>query len=119
MKKKILCFDIDNVICKTTKSNYDSAIPKKKVIELINKLHDKGYYIKILTARYTGRFDDDFKKVKSFGYKKTIKQLNNWGLKFDKLYMTKPSFDIYIDDNKIQKCVVKSGILNFTAEYIE
>lgn len=26
---------------------------------------------------------------------------------------------IYIDDNKIQKCVVKSGILNFTAEYIE
>ena len=26
---------------------------------------------------------------------------------------------IYIDDNKIQKCVVKSGILNFTAEYVE
>ena len=50
MKKKILCFDIDNVICKTTKSNYDSAIPKKKVIELINKLHDKGYYIKILNG---------------------------------------------------------------------
>ena len=26
---------------------------------------------------------------------------------------------LYIDNNKIQKCVVKSGILNFTAEYIE
>ena len=26
---------------------------------------------------------------------------------------------IYIEDNKIQKCVIKSGILNFTAEYIE
>ena len=25
----------------------------------------------------------------------------------------------YLVDNKIQKCVVKSGILNFTAEYIE
>ena len=98
MKKKILCFDIDNVICKTSKSNYSSAKPKKDVIKLINKLHERGYYIKILTARYTGRFNDNFKKVKSFGYKKTLKQLNDWGVKFDKLYMTKPSFDYYIDD---------------------
>ena len=98
MKKKIICFDIDNVICKTYKNHYSSAKPKKKVIKLINKLHERGYYIKILTARYTGRFNDNFKKVKSFGYKKTLKQLNDWGLKFDKLYMTKPSFDYYIDD---------------------
>ncbi len=98
MKKKIICFDIDNVICKTLKNNYSKSRPKKNVIKIINKLYEKGYFIKILTARYAGRFDDDFKKVKSFGYKKTLNQLNDWGLKFHKLYMTKPSYDLFIDD---------------------
>ena len=36
--------------------------------------------------------------MKSHGYKKTLKQLKSWGLKFHKLYMTKPSFDFYVDD---------------------
>ena len=98
MKKKIICFDIDNVICTTFRKNYAKSKPKKNVIKIINKLYEKGYFIKILTARYTGRFNDDFKKVKSFGYKKTLKQLNDWGLKFHKLYMTKPSYDLFIDD---------------------
>ncbi len=98
MKKKVICFDIDNVICITIKKDYSKSKPKKNIIKLINKLYNKGYYIKILTARYTGRFNDDFDKVKSFGYKKTLKQLKSWGLKFHKLYMTKPSFDFYIDD---------------------
>ena len=34
---------------------------QKNVIKLINRLYDEGYYIKILTARYSGRFKDDFK----------------------------------------------------------
>lgn len=98
MNNKIICFDIDNVICKTIKNKYSKSKPKKNVIKLINTLYDEGYYIKILTARYTGRFNDDFKKVKSYGYNKTLKQLKNWNLKFHKLYMTKPSFDFYVDD---------------------
>jgi len=98
MKKKILCFDIDNVICKTIKSRYSQSKPKKKIIELINNLYEEGYYIKIHTARYSGRFGDNFKKIKSYGYMRTKKQLKNWGLKFHKLYMTKPSFDFYVDD---------------------
>ena len=36
--------------------------------------------------------------MKSYGYDKTLKQLKSWGLKFHKLYMTKPSFDFYVDD---------------------
>ena len=35
MLKKIICFDIDGVICTTDKSNYHKAKPKK-VIKLIN-----------------------------------------------------------------------------------
>ena len=98
IKLKTICFDIDNVICKTITNEYSKSKPKKNVIKLINRLFDEGYYIKILTARYTGRFNDDFKKVKSYGYDKTFKQLRRWGLKFHKLYMTKPSFDFYVDD---------------------
>ena len=41
MKKKIFCFDIDNTICKTFKSNYSKSTPNKKAIEIINGLHAK------------------------------------------------------------------------------
>ena len=51
MKKKILCFDIDGVICKTHKRNYSKAKPNKKVIKLINDLYD-GYKIKIYLKIY-------------------------------------------------------------------
>ena len=98
MKKKTLCFDLDNVICTTKKNFYKKSKPKKKIINLINELYDKGYIIKILTARYSGRFNDDFSKVKNKGFEHTFNQLNNWGVKFHKLYMTKPSFDFYVDD---------------------
>ena len=45
MKKKIFCFDIDGVICKTLKSNYSSSIPIKKSIEIINQLYLDNYII--------------------------------------------------------------------------
>ena len=61
--KKILCFDIDGVICKTKKSNYKNSIPIKKNINIINKLYDKNFYIKIFTARYMGRFKQNKSKV--------------------------------------------------------
>ena len=31
--KKILCFDLDNVICKTTSSNYKKSLPIKNNIK--------------------------------------------------------------------------------------
>ena len=98
MKKKTLCFDLDNVICTTYKNHYTKSKPKKKIVKLINQLYDQGFIIKILTARYPGRFNDYFSKVKKKGFKKTSNQLNKWGLKYHKLFMTKPSFDFYIDD---------------------
>ena len=38
---------------------------------------------------------------KKKGYSLTLKQLNKWGLKFHKLLMGKPSYDIIIDDKAI------------------
>lgn len=97
-KKIIFCFDLDNTICKTKKSDYLSSKPKKNVIKLINKLYDQGHTIKINTARYMGRNNDDIRLANKQGYKKTFKQLKRWGLKFNKLKISKLSADIYIDD---------------------
>ncbi len=102
MKKKTLCFDLDNTICNTKKNNYTKSKPKEDVIKLINSLYDEGYFIKILTARYMGRTNDDFLKANRLGFKKTNSQLKSWGLKFHKLFISKPSFDVYVDDKNFE-----------------
>lgn len=117
MKKKTLCFDLDNTICTTSGRNYFKSKPKKKVINLINKLYDEGYFIKILTARYMGRTDDNFSKAKKMGYKMTDKQLKKWGLKFHKLFLSKPSFDVYVDDKNFD--FKKDWILKFKKKYLK
>lgn len=100
-KKKTFLIDIDNTICKTVNSNYSKSIPKKNFIKLVNKLKKDGHYIKIYTARYMGRHNQDQKKIKKLYYKKTYKQLISWKVKFDELIMGKPSCDIMIDDRCI------------------
>ena len=98
MKKKIIIFDIDNTITKTKKNNYRLAKPIKKRIELINRLYEKGHYIKIFTSRYMGRNKENINLVKKKYHKKTFNQLSRWGVKFHKLIMGKPSYDILVDD---------------------
>ena len=96
-KLKIICFDIDNVICKTNGNNYKLSRPSKTAIKIINSLYDKGFYIKIFTARYMGRFKENKKKV----IKKRVETksfLTKWGLKYNELIMCKPSYDIFVDD---------------------
>lgn len=101
MKKIIFCFDIDNTICTTIKKKYSKAKPKKKIILLINRLYDKGHTIKIFTSRYMGRNKDSVRKARSQGYKQTFNQLKKWNLKFHKLLLGKPSFDIFVDDKAL------------------
>ena len=98
---KILCFDLDNVICKTNGNKYNKSIPQKKSIDLINNFYKRGYKIKIFTARYMGKFNEDAKKAKKFGYKKTYKQLKKWRLNFHELILGKPSYDLFIDDKAL------------------
>jgi hypothetical protein len=99
--KKIFCFDLDNVICKTYKNFYSKSIPIKKNIKVINSLYDQGYIIKIFTARYMGRSNENIKIAKKKAIEMTLKQLKNWDVKYNKLIFGKPSFDIYIDDKNI------------------
>ena len=81
-QKKIICFDIDNVIFKTKGNNYVSSKPIKKAILKINELHEKGHIIKLHTARYMGRNNENVKKAKKQGYNITHKQLKKFGVKF-------------------------------------
>ena len=62
---------------------------QKNIIKIINKLYSKGHVIKIYTARYMGRNNDDRNLVNKQGYKKTFNQLKKWGLKFHFLYFWK------------------------------
>lgn len=99
MKKKyIFCFDLDNTISKTKGINYRDSIPNKKKIRIINLLFEKGYTIKIFTGRYMGRSKENINIAKKRGYKLTSEQLKRWGLKYHKLILGKPSYDIFFDD---------------------
>ena len=101
-KIKTICFDIDNVICKTNSSHdYKKSKPKKKIIKFINELFNLGYTIKIYTARYMGRSNENYMKVKKKYFEATKLQLNSWGLNYHKLYMGKPDFDLFIDDKAL------------------
>ena len=67
MKKKIkvICFDIDNTICRTNGSNYKNSKPIIKNIKYINHLYNKGFIIKDITARYMGKYDNTIKAEKN------------------------------------------------------
>ena len=101
MKKKIICFDIDNVICTTKKNFYKKSKPNKSVISKINHLYESGFYIKLFTSRYMGRSKENKAKAKIKSEKITTKQLNFWGVKFHKLIFGKPSYDVFVDDKAI------------------
>ena len=100
-KYKILCFDLDNVICKTFKSNYFKSKPIKKNINFINDLYSEGYIIKIFTARGMGRSKDNVNIAKKKFELRTKKQLKKWNLKYHNLILGKPSYDIFIDDKNL------------------
>ena len=98
---RIICFDIDDTICTTSKKKYFSAKPKVKVIKKINELYDKGYTIKLFTSRFMGRNNENISGAKKQGFKQTQRQLKKWNLKYHNLIFGKPSFDLFVDDKSI------------------
>jgi hypothetical protein len=98
---KVLCFDIDNVICITVGSKYNESKPNYKAIKLINSLYKKGFIIKLFTARYMGRNKDDIKLAVPKAKKITLIQLKKWNVSYHKIFFGKPSYDIIIDDKAL------------------
>ena len=83
--------DIDETICtKVDDGDYSKAKPIEKNIEMANELYDDGHKITYWTAR--GSISGiDWEEV-------TIRQLDEWGCKRHGLELTKPSYDLFIDD---------------------
>lgn len=103
MKKyyKKICFDIDNTLCITNKSNYKKAKPIYKAIKKVNELFKEGFYIILFTSRYMGRNNEKVHLAKKDGYQFTKKQLLSWNIKYHKLIFGKPSYDLVVDDKSI------------------
>ena len=100
-KKQTICFDIDNVLCTTKNSKYRNSKPKTQVVRKINKLYSDGHKIIFFTSRFMGRTNNNTKKAYSMGFKLTTNQLKKWKVKYHKLIMGKPSYDLIIDDLSI------------------
>ena len=105
MSIKIIAFDLDFTICKYPKSaskrgikKYNFCKPIKKNINLLNKLKNQGFYIKIYTSRGMKTFLGNKKKVKKNLCPLTINQLKKWGVKYDEVIFGKTQYDLLIDD---------------------
>ena len=62
-----------------------------------------------------GRTNENVKLAKKKGYKFTLTQLNDWGVKFHKLKFGKPSYDIIVDDKSFN--FKKNWINEFEKKY--
>ena len=98
---KVICFDLDGVICNQTDGDYENAIPNREAIETINRLFDEGNRIIISTSRFMGRNDNNVIETYKSGYEFTLKQLKDWKIKFHELNMGKPRYDVLVDDRTI------------------
>jgi len=95
----VIIVDIDETICshgdgdKYAERDYADAIPIKNNIEKINQLFEEGHTIIYWTAR--GSLSGiDWSEL-------TIKQLNDWGAKYNEASCGKPYYDLFICDKAV------------------
>jgi mannose-6-phosphate isomerase-like protein (cupin superfamily) len=95
--------DIDNTICSTGEGpdKYARSVPIVDKINYMNSLYDEGNTITYWTAR-GGASGIDHTDL-------TTKQLKEWGCKYHKLIMGKPSYDLLIDDKTMHPDTIKHG----------
>ena len=97
----VVCFDIDGVLCDQVAGDYALAVPNLPMIQLVNRLYDRGCTIMLHTSRFMGRAKGDAAEARRIGYEFTIRQLADWGVKYHEMHMGKPRYDIVIDDRSV------------------
>jgi hypothetical protein len=85
--------DIDGTIFETIDKNYPESKPIPERIAYFNRLYDEGHTIKYWTARGSGSGKN--------WYDLTLKQLQDFGVKFHEFNVGKPSYDLWIDDKAV------------------
>jgi len=120
MYKKIIAFDLDDVICKrdtdeASVEKYKQCKPINNMINIVNECYDQGYEIIIYTARGMKIFDGNKEKIYNELYDITYNHLIEWGIKFHKLIMGKINYDLLIDDKAVNSLLINStnDIINF------
>lgn len=113
MDKKIVAFDLDDVICyRDSKyeqlgiNKYKHCKPNDKMIRIINLLYDDGHIIKIYTARGMTQFSGDIQMIDNCLRQLTTDSLDEWGVKYHELIFGKLHYDILIDDKAINSSSV-------------
>jgi CMP-N,N'-diacetyllegionaminic acid synthase len=96
-----VCFDIDGVLCDQTEGTYEDAQPNRPMIDLLNRLYERGVTIVLHTSRFMGRAKGDREEVERIGRAFTEKQLASWGVRYHELWMGKPRYDYVIDDRSV------------------
>ena len=91
-------FDIDGTLCTLSNGIYKNATPILYRIIKVNELYNSGHKIVLNTARGMGRTKNNALLAEKLFRELTEKQLDDWGVKYHKLFMGKPSGDVYIDD---------------------
>jgi|TARA_B100000131_G_C17818713_1_gene492815 hypothetical protein len=94
-------FDIDGTLCTNTDGDYLKAEPLYDRIELVNVLAKRNKIV-LYTARGMGRHKNNAQKAIEEFYELTKKQLEDWGVQYDQLFLGKPAGDYYIDDKGIK-----------------
>ena len=86
--------DIDGTIFSDTEnSQYHTAKPLQARIDYFNQLYDQGHEIHYWTARGSNS-GIDWTEL-------TLKQLNDFGVKYTTARTGKPAYDLWIDDKAI------------------
>lgn len=120
-KPKIIAFDLDDVICSRPKEyehlgskKYNYCKPNQDVIDMINFFFEDGHKIVIYTARGMSQYRGNLSLIYSKLYSKTIRQLDDWGLKYNQLVMGKIHYDLLIDDKALNSLsLTKETIVKF------
>ena len=100
----VIIFDLDKTLCTKKKSNetYKDVKPIKEIIDLLNKLHDEGYFIVIETARKKKKKKNDESKVIQNVGEDTLKWLRENNVKYDGIKFGKTYGEFYVDDKAIR-----------------
>jgi CMP-N,N'-diacetyllegionaminic acid synthase len=96
-----VCFDIDGVLCDQVEGNYADARPRQAMIDLVNRLYDRGDKIILHTSRFMGRAKNNPPEAERIGREFTEQQLAGWGVRYHELWMGKPRYDYVIDDRSV------------------
>lgn len=96
-----IVIDIDGVLCDEFNPDVNLRNPYNDRISYLNSLFEQGHEIIIYTSRGMKSYNDDPIAADKKYREMTTKQLNSWGLHFDRIYFGKPNADIYIDNHNM------------------